>query len=114
MTLSWTSPRDRIAERVVKYDIRYSENQETLEKWSRARKVKQDLMPHKAGNLESITVERLSPNSRYYFGVKAIDHSGDTSPVSNTAVAYTADTIPPKAIIDLMVVQNTEDSVTLG
>ena len=114
VTLSWTAPQDRIAERVVSYEIRYDESLERLEQWKRSKKVKQMLAPRAFGEPESITVEKLKPNMRYYFGIKALDHSKELSQMSNVAIAYTTDTIPPQAIRDLSVASADKQSLTLS
>ena len=113
VTLMWTAPQDRVAERVVSYDIRYSEDRAVLEGWKKATVVKHGLTPRESGSRESITLEQLAPNKRYYVAIKAVDHSKETSSLSNIVVAYTADTMPPKAVTDLSVAQATTDSLTL-
>ena len=75
--------------------------------------MKHGLTPRESGSRESITLEQLAPNKRYYVAIKAVDHSKETSSLSNIVVAYTADTMPPKAVADLSVAQATTDSLTL-
>ena len=114
VTLSWTAPQDRVADRVVSYEIRYADSLERLEQWRRAKKVKQNLSPKKAGELETIIVEELKPNMRYYFGIKALDSNKEFSEMSNAAAAYTADTIPPQALNDVNAVKADQQSLTLS
>ncbi|MBD3305481.1 hypothetical protein GF339_03795 [candidate division KSB3 bacterium] len=114
VTLSWTAPRDPVpGERIIRYDVRYAEQKERLEQWNRAQKVTHDLVPREPGSVESITVEELSPNMRYYFAVRAIDHKDDLSETSNIVAAETADTIPPQPVQDLTATDITPDAVTL-
>ncbi len=114
VTLSWTAPRNRVPTgRIIRYEIRYSENESTVEQWRRAKKIKQGLVPREAGSTESLVVEKLFPNKRYYFAVRFIDHTGDIAKMSNIVAAYTSDTIPPKPLTDLTVQKATKDSVTL-
>jgi WD40 repeat protein/chitodextrinase len=115
LTLSWTAPRDRgPTPRIAQYDIRFAEDQERIEKWDRATKVKHTLVPGEPGTIESVVLEKLSPNQRYYVAIKAIDTKGNISEVSNIAIAYTTDTIPPEPITDLAAQATTESSVTLS
>ncbi len=114
VTLSWTAPHDRRAVRVVKYEIRYAEDQKRIKQWKRAKKVSHSLVPREAGASESITVEQLAPNKRYYFAIKSLDHSKEFSEMSNIAIAYTTDTIPPQPISDIQKVAGTSDSLTLS
>ncbi|PID58815.1 hypothetical protein CSB45_02110 [candidate division KSB3 bacterium] len=114
VTLSWTAPKDRMADRVVKYEIRYAESPEGLKKWTTAERVKHKLVPKTFGEMESITVETLSPNMCYYFGIKVLDSSKERSPLSNVAIAYTTDTIAPQAIDDLTVAQADKQSLTVS
>jgi len=115
VTLSWKAPRDRgPTGRLARYEIRYSENREQIEQWNRAKKVKQAIVPGEPGNVESIVIEKLSPNKRYYVAIKAKDQKGNISEISNIAVADTTDTIPPKPVTDLTAQATTEHSVTLS
>lgn len=114
VTLAWMAPRNRVStERIIRYEIRYSAKQDFVKQWRRAKKIKHSLVPKEPGSTESIVVEELSPNKRYYFAVKFVDHTGESSNISNIAVAYTSDTIPPKLVSDLTVQAMTKDSVTL-
>ncbi|MCP4396167.1 MAG: hypothetical protein GY801_02490 [bacterium] len=114
VTLSWTAPQDRVAERVVSYEVRYAESPERLEQWKRAKKVKHSLVPREFGKPESITIEKLKPNMRYYFGLKALDHSKELSEMSNVAIANTTDTIPPQALNSVNVTLADEHSLALS
>lgn len=114
VTLTWTAPRDRVAERVQSYDIRYSEDRAVLEVWKQATVVKHNLTPRQSGSGESITLDQLAPNKRYYVAIKATDHAKETSQLSNIAIAYTADTTPPAAINNLSVSRSDLDAVTIS
>jgi WD40 repeat protein len=115
VTLSWTAPRPRVeTERITRYEIRYSEDRERLEEWRRAKKVRHALVPREPGATESLLIEDLEPNSRYYVAVRAVDHTGAMADLSNIVAAYTADTIAPAPIADLTVETMTEDSITLS
>ncbi len=114
ITLSWTAPQDRdAAQRILRYEIRYSEKQEYIKQWRRAKKVRQGMVPQLSGSTESITIEKLSPNKRYYVAVKSVEYNKKSSEPSNIVVAYTADTIAPEPITDLIAETATQDSVTL-
>jgi len=113
VTLTWTAPRDRVAERVQSYDIRYSEDRAILETWKQATVVKHDLIPRQSGSGESITLDQLAPNKRYYVAIKATDHAKETSQLSNIAIAYTTDTDSPAAITDLSISRSELDAVTV-
>ena len=113
VTLTWTAPRDRVAERVQSYDIRYAEDRAILETWKQATVVKHELMPRQSGAGESITLEQLAPNKRYYVAIKATDHAKETSQLSNIAIAFTADTAPPAAINNLSASKAELNAVTV-
>ena len=115
VTLSWTAPDDRRSGgRVVRYDIRYAEDRDTLARWDRANRVRHSLVPNAAGATEAITIEDLAPNHRYYVAITSIDHRGEESVVSNVVAASTTDTIPPQPVTDLSVANTTEHAVTLS
>ncbi len=114
VTLTWTAPRDRVAERVQNYDIRYAEDRAVLEVWKQANVVNHNLIPRQSGSGESITLDQLAPNKRYYVAIKATDYAKETSTLSNIAIAFTTDTDPPAAITDLSVSQPELDSVTVS
>lgn len=115
VTLSWTAPEDRgPGGRIVKYDIRYAEDQAKLVEWNGAAKVKQALVPKAPGQMESLVLEKLAQNKRYYVAVKAVDQKGNISEMSNIAVAYTTDTVPPQPVTDLALQNATQREITLS
>ncbi len=115
VTVSWTAPADRDAQnRIVRYDIRYAQKKEHIEGWHRAKKVTQSMVPKAAGETESLIIEGLEPNSRYYIGIQALEQDGENSGTSNIVTVYTADTIAPQPVQDMAVAERTRDSITLS
>jgi len=51
------------------------------------------------------TFETAEINKRYYFGVKAVDKSGNQSELSNVTEAQAGDSQPPKPIKDLRIIE---------
>lgn len=114
LTLSWTAPGDdgKVGQ-ADKYEIRYSTEPLNASNWNKATKVKEVPKPSVAGTLENFIVRGLAFNNKYYFGIIAIDKSGNPSPLSNIAEGFTRDTIPPQPVRDLQVESTTKDTITL-
>jgi hypothetical protein len=69
------------------------------------------LLPLPAGQAQSVTITSLTPGTRYYFAVEAVDEMGNQGGLSNIPVSAVTqvgvDTIPPGQITDLQVVVGT-------
>jgi chitodextrinase len=71
------------------YDIRYSTAVITSANFSSANKVSNPPTPKINGSSETFTISGLSGDTTYYFAIKAIDKSGNSSPLSNVVSAKT-------------------------
>ncbi|HWP45856.1 MAG TPA: fibronectin type III domain-containing protein [Candidatus Limnocylindrales bacterium] len=114
LTLSWTAPGDdgKVGQ-ADKYEIRYSIEPLNPANWNKATKVKEVPKPSVAGTVENLVIRGLAFNKKYYFGIIAVDKSGNPSPLSNIAEGFTRDTIPPQPVRDLQVESTTKDTITL-
>ncbi len=54
--------------------------------------------PAIAGSPQTVTIDTLTPDTTYYFAIKAADEAGNISPISNVPSAYT-DTLAPADIV---------------
>ncbi len=86
--------------------------------WTTARMadtMDQTLKASASGSLMNYTITGLAENTRYYFAVRAIDNSGNLSPLSGAVAGRTAaDSTPPEAIADLQALFPTATSVLLA
>jgi polygalacturonase/phosphodiesterase/alkaline phosphatase D-like protein len=83
--LSWTATGDDGATGTASsYDIRYSTSAISEANWSSATQVSGEPAPQAAGSSEAVTVSGLSPDTTYYFAIKAADDAGNISGVSNS------------------------------
>lgn len=86
VTLAWSAPGDDGNKgAAVLYSIRYSTETAVLYEWHFATQVFDEPAPHPAGTVEEFVVTGLSPDSNYYFAIKAQDDAGNWSPLSNIA-----------------------------
>ncbi len=86
--LNWTAVGDDgTTGTATSYDLRYSTATITEANWASATPVTGEPSPASAGTYESITISNLSPNTNYYFAIKVIDDSSNTSDLSNVASA---------------------------
>lgn len=103
--ISWTSVGDNLTEgTATSYIIKYDTQEITSSTWDNAMIFDQQIIPLEAGNIENITVTDLTPETEYYFAVRALDEVNNISDISNSASATTtetADVIPPSSITDL-------------
>ena len=91
--LNWTAVGDDGSSgTAASYDIRYSTVAITSGNWSSATQVSGEPAPRVSGTTETMTVSSLSSNTTYYFAIKAIDESNNTSPLSNVVNARTSKT----------------------
>ncbi len=90
-TLTWTAPGDDgYIGAATGYDIRYATFTITEDNWSSATQCSDTLTPKLAGSTETFTVNKLQPNTTYYFVIKAKDDSGLWSALSNIATSVAA------------------------
>ncbi|MFH0894911.1 MAG: S8 family serine peptidase [Bacteroidota bacterium] len=88
--LSWTAVGDdNLTGTAATYDIRYSSSLITADNFSQASTVSGAPSPKQSGQQETMTVQGLSPNTTYYFAMKVLDESGNTSGISNVISAET-------------------------
>ncbi len=120
LTLNWSATGDDDTEGTASsYEIRYSAEEITAANFNNAMEVSQNLIPKLAGQSESIEVNELQPDTRYYFALKAMDEVPNASAISNIATANTrpeqeeTDAIMPAAIADLDAIDITETTLTL-
>jgi len=90
VNLTWTAPGDNGTIGTAKsYDLRYSKNQITELNWTSATKVSGLPTPQVAGTKQSHNVTGLTPNTQYYFAIKALDKAGNIGALSNAVNATT-------------------------
>lgn len=89
-TLTWTAPGDDGDRGTASgYDIRYATEPVTEDNWESASQADGDPSPRAAGETEIFIVRGLSPDSDYYFAIKAADEELNWSGISNTDSART-------------------------
>jgi chitodextrinase len=106
--LRWTAPGNDGSEGTAsEYDIRYSDVPMTdIVAWCGATYCKSEPVPQPSGSPESFLIENLTPETDYYFALKARDDVPLWSDLSNVAQARISvgnDTIPPDTVNDLEV-----------
>ncbi len=103
VTLSWTAPGDDGSTgTAAAYDIRYHSAAIDESNWSSATEVTGEPAPGTAGSSESFEITGLGDARTYYFAIKTVDESSNSSTLSNVITAQTlSDTTPPAAIGDL-------------
>ncbi|MDX9856299.1 MAG: hypothetical protein RBT76_00745 [candidate division Zixibacteria bacterium] len=92
VTLSWTAVGDDgEVGTAARYEIRYALDSAVLRaSWDRAAPVSNIPTPSPSGSKVSVTrVLPLWPDTTYYFGIKAVDESGNWSSLSNVSVVHT-------------------------
>jgi len=93
VTLSWAAPGDDGYVGTARtYAVKYATDPITEENWASAAQVGFPDRAKTAGETEHFKLTGLQVNSAYYFAVKAIDESGNWSPLSNVADTITGDT----------------------
>ena len=96
------------------YDIRYAQEPLTPDSWEAVQVVSLTPRPAAAGTQETLTVsDPMLPNTTYYFGIVAMDASGNASSLSNVVQAATGDTIAPPAITTLVAEKVDDTSAVL-
>lgn len=84
VTLSWTAPGDDgYVGRAAAYELRYASTHITESNWDLAEPVGNLPAPLEAGTRQSVTVDGLDPQGRYFFALKTRDEAGNWSALSN-------------------------------
>ncbi len=119
--LRWTAPGDDVTTGTVSsYNLRYSRTLITNGNFASATQVTPAPTPLGAGATQTFSVLGLTAGTQYYFALKAVDDSSNTSELSNVINVTTAavpasssDTTAPQAIANLAVGEVTSTTVTL-
>jgi len=91
VTLSWTATGDDgNAGKASAYDLRYSLDPITDERWDAASRASIAVNPQSAGSTEEATVTGLSPGACYYFALKVKDNRSNSSAMSNVVTVTTS------------------------
>jgi len=107
MCLTWTAPGDDANTGTAStYDIRYSTSPITAANWDSAAQCTGEPNPSPAGSTETLTVNGLSNNTKYYLTLKTADKVSNWSALSNVATGTTGNSPP--------VLSNGEVSPTSG
>jgi hypothetical protein len=89
VVLTWTAPGDdEFIGTADHYVVKYSESPITESNWGAAMTLPDPPAPQEAGGAEEVTAGGLTEGETYYFGLKAFDEAGNSSPLSNIAVAF--------------------------
>jgi hypothetical protein len=115
--LVWSAPGDDGKKGTAhKYQIRYSTKPINDQNWDKTTEVKRPPKPRTSGTKESLRVAALTPQTTYYFAIRAVDEAGNRSSISNIAQGATQkpDTTPPAPISDLSVTQASATTITLS
>jgi hypothetical protein len=93
--LSWTATGDdgKVGTASA-YDLRYSTATITAGNWASGTKVTGLPKPAVPGTKESFKVTGLTPNTKYYFAIKAMDEKNNTAAISNVVSATTLKILP--------------------
>jgi hypothetical protein len=115
VTLTWVAPGDdNQTGQATVYDVRYSLSTITAANWGSATQVSGETAPKVAGSAETFDVIGLTPNSTYYFALKAGDEIPNWSALSNVVQKSTSQEVtPPSAVANLAAGTATGSSVAL-
>ncbi len=119
LTLTWTAPGDDATVGTAsQYDIRYSTSPINAGNFISATAVSGEPNPVAAGVSQSMALSGLSANTVYYFAIKSIDDSFNTSAVSNivnvtTGGVIVPDTAAPSSVNDITILSTTQNSITI-
>jgi hypothetical protein len=95
IVLTWTATGDDgTVGFAMKYIIKRSNAPITAINFDAATTVFNNLTPKASGQPESFTVNKLNPNTRYYFAIKVQDEVPNTSTISNIIDIFTANLLP--------------------
>lgn len=115
VTLTWTAPGDDgSAGTVTDYDLRWSTAEITAGNFSSATRATGPAQKVPGGQTESVVVNGLTPGTRYWFALKAVDDADNWSAMSNVVNALIQDQTPPAQVTDLRETAQTATSITLG
>lgn len=102
IVVEWTAPGgDGNSGRAAAYDLRCSRDPITADAFARATAVSSVPVPGPAGTGEACTVSGLEPGVTYYFAIKAVDASGNWSPMSNVISGRVPETSQQTATLTL-------------
>jgi Leucine-rich repeat (LRR) protein len=88
VSLKWTATGDDAdVGRATSYDMRYYHTWISTANWDSAMQVTGESEPSTAGQTDSMKVTGLKKDSTYYFALIAFDEAGNSSGISNNAVA---------------------------
>ncbi|MCC7430239.1 choice-of-anchor D domain-containing protein, partial [bacterium] len=88
LKLKWTATGDDLSSgTATSYELRRSTSEITEANFSSGTLVSNLPTPSASGTTDSVTVSGLTSGTQYYFGIKAIDNAGNTSPLS-TATSF--------------------------
>ncbi|MEE9441336.1 MAG: fibronectin type III domain-containing protein [candidate division Zixibacteria bacterium] len=111
--LTWTAPRDIGPEsKAAAYDLRFSTDSITEERWYRAAQVSGEPFPEIKGVVQSCYVFGLVENTKYYFAIKSVDRAGNWSKISNV-VSRTAQRYARGDINDNGIAYEAADAIML-
>ncbi len=120
VTVTWTATGFSGTEGTATvYDLRYSENLIDEGNFDNAIQVVNEPSPKSFGETEIFTISGLTPNTTYYFAIKARDYFGNTSEISNV-VSTTTDpaaeiTVQPSGLyVDIDPEQSLTETLTIS
>ena len=119
MNLQWTAPgEDKNEGMATAYEIRFSTSPITSETdFQAAREVQKSFSPRPAGTNQQAKVDGLTPDSTYYFAIRARDCNGNTSSIGTTpSGTFLPDQVPPAPIpnVQLTDISTSPPAVTLS
>ena len=99
ISMTWTSPGDDADSGCANhYVIRFSNNPISDANWDQAFEALNPPAPLDAGSPQEYTLNGLECGRRYYFAIKTVDESGNTSPISNIADAFASGIMAPTLV----------------
>ncbi|NJO18016.1 MAG: hypothetical protein HC877_20500 [Thioploca sp.] len=103
--LQWTLPNDTDLSAL---DIRFNTEPVSMANWQQCQAISNKLEPATPGSIQHTSVEMPDPGTMYYFGIMAIDVSGNVSPLTtlNTPVRSNATDADGDGIPDLWETSN--------
>ncbi len=117
-TLTWTAVGDDgNTGTAASYDLRYATSPIDPASFASAMPAMGELSPKISGTLESMTVGGLSAGTTYYFALRVADEVSNWSDLSNVPMRATQpvlDTVPPAAVVTLVVASATQTATTLA
>ncbi|MBK6685765.1 MAG: discoidin domain-containing protein [Deltaproteobacteria bacterium] len=103
LTLAWTAPFGMgTSGTATRYELRVSGTRITFDNWDQATVVPSLPAPAAPGVRQSHTLNGLLGQTRYFFGIKAINTAGQTSALSNVVEGHTLDNVAPNEVNDLL------------